>query len=412
MSLDIRSKLALYRDNKQSKVSPPEKAGLDIHELLQGAVCQSEDGSFFLIQKEYPLNHVHGGYSLGNVTRIDLHSLRRLCSEIGENMQWTDFLFLDTETTGLSGGTGTVAFLVGIGYFTDHSFVLKQYFMRDFNEELPMLKSLNELLGGYKGLVTFNGKSFDWNLLYTRYTFNRIRPLIKDLVHLDLLYPARRLWKLKIGSCRLSSLEENILGETRIGDIPGALIPGIYFKYLEDRDASEIRKVIRHNEADILSLVSLLTKMSLLLENPLEESDGREELLGIGSIFEGVREYETGIRCYDSCVESDNTFVRESAAIRLAAIYKRNGDYKKAAEQWKWMIANSKIPKLYPVVELAKYYEHKEKNIPKALEMVEKAISISNKTGQSGGAPYMDLKKRVARLRRKSQTAVNYERTD
>ena len=157
--------------------------------------------------------------------------------------------------------------------------------MRDYDEETAMLAELKELISDRQGFVTFNGKSFDINLLQTRLIANRLRLGISDIPNIDLLYPARRVWKLKLESCRLVSLEENILGHVRHDDIPGSMIPAVYFDYLEDRDASAIKRVLEHNELDILSMVSLLCRLSAMLQDPMSESDGGLELLGISRIF-------------------------------------------------------------------------------------------------------------------------------
>ena len=237
--------------------------------------------------------------------------------------------------------------------------------MRDYNEEITMLEALSELLVSYRGLVTFNGKAFDWNLLQTRYTFNRLKIPIKQIMHMDLLYPSRRIWKFKLESCALSSLEENILGEYRVNDIPGAMIPSVYFKYLVDRDAREIKRVIKHNEQDILSMVSLLLKINELLQNPIEETEGEEELLGLSRVFEICGESENYAGCMEKCLESDDNFIRGIALKKLSLFHKRKGDYEKAVKYWNSMLSQNENFNLYPMIELAKYYEHKEKNIKK-----------------------------------------------
>ena len=265
MYIDLRTKLEMYRSGQPAKEKEIKVTGPDIHEILEGTICNSESGSFYFIEKKYPLLYKHGNCTLDKAIGIDYSKLSKLITEASITLQSDSVIFLDTETTGLSGGTGTVAFLVGIGFFDKDVFVLQQYFMRDYDEEYPMLKAINEIFSSYKVLVTFNGKAFDWNLLQTRYTSNRLKSSIKAPIHLDLLYPSRILWKNKLENCRLSSIEENILKLKRIDDIPGSLIPSVYFKYLEDRNATEIKKVIIHNEKDILSMVTLIVRINILL---------------------------------------------------------------------------------------------------------------------------------------------------
>lgn len=385
MPFDLKSKLEMYKNGRPDKPVHPKESGRDIHDLLQGTECVNYDGAFFMIENRYPLTYLHGGCSLGDCLEIDGRTLALMAPDSGGEPRVSDFLFLDTETTGLSGGTGTVAFLAGAGFFEADSFVLRQYFMRDYDEEPAMLRALCELFSRFAGLVSFNGKAFDWNLLQNRFIFNRIKPEFKSPVHIDLLFPARRIWKLKLESCRLVSLEENILGEFRVDDIPGALIPSVYFKYLEDRDATVIKKVIRHNEADILSMVSLLVKICGMLKNPLSETDGGHELMGVGKILEDRGEYDITVGCYENCLKSDSYFVKDKAARRLSDIYKRSGDYPKAVEHWlrqtECSLREDRSPdhslpqmqtQIFCLIELAKYYEHREKNPAKALEAVEK----------------------------------------
>ncbi|MCX7924062.1 MAG: ribonuclease H-like domain-containing protein [Clostridia bacterium] len=403
MYLDLKSKLEMYKTAQKAKPEPLKGNGQDIHDLMNGTVCSNDDGEYFLIENRYPALYIHGGYNLGEALNINLSSLKRVCSGLGDDSKLEDFLFLDTETTGLSSGAGTVAFLIGAGYFKDDTFILRQYFMRDYNEEPAVLRDLNSLMEGRKGFVTFNGKSFDWNILQTRFTFNRIRPVIKQPVHIDLLFPARRIWKEKLLSCRLISLEENILGETRVDDIPGAMIPGIYFKYLDDRNAEVVKKIIKHNELDILSMISLLVKITSIIESPLSESDGEYELLGVGKIFESSGESGTVMDCYETCLKAGSKVVKEVASRRLINVYKRNKNYGKVIEHCENILAESKGPNISVMIEMAKHYEHRDKNIQRAIEIVEEAINLSSRMGFRNNIYYPELKKRLERLKRKAK---------
>lgn len=402
MYQDLRSKLQMYKTGGSVKVNKPEKTGYDIQDIMQGEVYCNDDGTCFVIENKYPLTYIHGGYKLGDALEIEMNSLQRICCEVPHGCSLSDYVFLDTETTGLSGGTGTVAFLIGTGFFDEGFFILRQYFIRDYDEEPAALRALNELLSTHKGLVTFNGKSFDWNLLQTRFIFNRIKPALAEPINIDLLYPSRRIWKLKLESCRLCSLEENILGEYRIDDIPGAMIPSLYFKYLEDRNAAEMVKVIKHNELDILSMVALMTRIARMTENPFDETDCEQELFGLGKIFETNGEYDMFKDCFEACMDSESQYIRDKAARRLSDAYKRNGEYDRAVVHWESMIENKGASGIYPMIELAKYYEHKEKNVFKAIQLVERAIQQSSRMGIKNNIFHEDLKKRLNRLNRKA----------
>jgi uncharacterized protein YprB with RNaseH-like and TPR domain len=397
---DLRSRLDMYMSGSNACKKHVGKEN-SIESVLEGTVCSNEDGCFYLVENRYPLTYIHGGVALGESLDICTSSLGRICTGIGCDTGIGDFLFLDTETTGLSGGTGTLAFLIGAGRFERDSFVIRQYFMRDYDEEPAALRALNELLAAHKGLVTFNGKAFDWNILQSRFIYNRIALGLPEPIHVDLLFPSRMIWKAVLESCRLVSLEENILGEFRYDDIPGALIPSVYFKYLDDRDAADIKKVIRHNEIDILSMVSLLIKIAAMLKEPLGKSERVHELFGLGRIFEKNGEYDKVIDCFEECIKSAGPAVREAALRRLSDIYKKNRDYSRAAEHWEKMLEDPQRHSVFPLVELAKYYEHRKKDIPKAIDAVRKAMECSARLGL-GNSCHSSLKKRLNRLLRKA----------
>ncbi|HEY8348539.1 MAG TPA: ribonuclease H-like domain-containing protein, partial [Clostridia bacterium] len=287
------------------------------------------------------------------------------------------------------------------GFFENDSFTVRQYFMRDYDEEAAMLAELKELISGRQGLVTFNGKCFDINILQSRFISNRLRTDISGIPNIDLLFPARRVWGMKLESCRLSSLEENILGHVRHDDIPGSLIPAVYFKYLEDRDASEIKRVIEHNKLDVLSMVSLLYRLSAMLQDPLAETDGGLELLGIGRIYETVGRMEDMVECLEACTGSGRFDVKLRAVKRLTGVYKREGRYDRALEHWQAIESEGSGFELFHLIEMAKYYEHKAKDPEKALQAVEKAFAVCRQAGLTDGRQVQELARRRDRLRRK-----------
>lgn len=400
--MDLRSKLGLYKENN----TKPEIKKVETkaeNTFVGGVVRENEDGSYMILEQKFPAAYLYGGFGLGEALLADSASLQKLGGTDADSLSAADLLFLDTETTGLSGGTGTVAFLIGTGFFEEDCFVMRQYFMRDYDEEPAVLRTLNESLSRFKGLVTFNGKSFDWNLLQSRFTFNRIKPAKRDPLNVDLLFPARRIWGLKLESCSLTSLEENILSEFRAGDIPGALIPSIYFKYLEDRDTSDIIKVIKHNELDILAMVALVRKMSQMLETPFSEDHGDYERLGLGKIFEISGELDNSIDCFESCGRSESILVRSASVRRLTKYYKKNGDFDRAMTHWQYSSGEQGGLSLFSMIEMAKYYEHREKDIPKALCIVEKALEMCRKTGLDNTNYLKELGKRRERLKRKAE---------
>lgn len=419
--MDLRSKLNFYKQNSDSLRSSGNdstnikenaadskelKCGRhdsrNIGNMPNGTVISNGYGSFYIIENKYPLSYSHGGCSLGSALDVSPECLAALCGIECSRADIKRLLYLDTETTGLSGGAGTVAFLVGTGYFADDAFVIRQYFMRDYDEETAMLHGLDELLAGFDGLVTFNGKAFDWNLLSGRFIANRIKPSMADPLQADLLYPARRIWGSKYESCRLSSLEENVLGEKRCGDIPGALIPSVYFRFLEDGDTAEIGRVIKHNGLDILSMIPLLVRLCKMIEKPLSNSDGEHELLGLGRIFEARGELDRMVECFENCTKSPDHTIRSKAVKRLTGIYKRKGSYGKAMEQWRGIIADSNGFDLFAMVQIAMYYEHRTNEVEKALDIVDSAVQACVKAGLTGSRQFDELRRRQERLRRKA----------
>ncbi|MGE5614774.1 MAG: ribonuclease H-like domain-containing protein [Bacillota bacterium] len=400
--MDLRSKLQLYKESaNRAALTRPQRGERDIDVIVPGAVLENEHGTCYVIENKYPLSYLYGGCSIGNALGIGEDIVAMLGGAGCKAVRSEKLLYLDTETTGLSGGAGTVAFLVGTGFFENGAFVVRQYFMRDYDEEAAMLRELQQLFAGCGGFVTFNGKAFDINLLQSRFISNRFKPFFKDLPNVDLLYPARRTWGLKLESCRLVSLEENILGETRIGDIPGELIPAVYFKYLDDRDATEIRRVVKHNEQDILSMVSLLCKLAAMVGSPISETDGCLELLGVSRLFEANGRIDDMLECLEALTASEHFNVRMHAVKRLTRVYKRNGRYDRALEHWKAVEAENPGFECFHLVELAKYYEHKVRDYNMALRATNKAMESCIRAGFAGGRQLEELKRRKARLIKK-----------
>ena len=400
--MDIRSKLGIYRESIEKSGQQAKKTeGPDIDVLVPGKICENDYGRCYVIENKYLYNHIHGGCEIGDAVNIAGDILTAVGGSDCTGLEAERLLYIDTETTGLSGGVGTVAFLVGTGFYENNSFVIRQYFIRDYDEEGAMLAELKEQLSRASGLVTFNGKAFDMNLLQSRFISNRQRPSFTDIPNIDLLYASRRVWGMKLESCRLSSLEENVLGLIRHDDIPGALIPSVFFEYLDDRDASEIVRVIRHNELDILSMVSLLNRLRTMLESPLAETDGSFELLGVGRIFEANGKTENMVKCLEACAGSERFDIRIQAIKRLSGVYKRAGRYDRAMTHWKALESENHEFEMFHLIEMAKYFEHRKKDPVKALQLVEKAFQSCLRVGVSTTRSMEELKKRRDRLRKK-----------
>src|SRR5256886_16371497 len=218
------------------------------------------------------------------------------------------WLFLDTETTGLAGGTGTYAFLIGLGWWNAGGLQVEQFFMRDFADEHSLLQELSRRLKERPVLVTFNGKSFDWPLLENRFTMTRSIAVPKLAAHLDLLHPARALWKLRLGSVRLVELERHVLDASRLGwqrdnDVSSALIPQFYFDYLRGGPVEPLAAVVRHNQMDLRGLARPICKIHALLSQQTDAAVEIEslDLFGLSRFFQRRGEND---RAHSACTQA------------------------------------------------------------------------------------------------------------
>ena len=308
-------------------------------------------------------------------------------------------LYLDTETTGL-GGSGTVAFLVGVGNLTDEGFEVRQYLMRDYPEEPLLLKELAGELGQFDVLCTFNGATFDLPLLETRFLMNRMDKSCLALPHLDLLHLCRRLWKLRLGRCNLGRLEQVILGTTRENDLPGSQTPQRYFDYLKTKELSLLNDVLRHNAQDIVSLCVLLNRMAEMYQHP-EEIPFAEDVYAMGRALERLKQPENARRCYRLARRGR---MRAAASEALATSLRRGGEWDEAAGVWREMAREGRGGAA-PYVALAKYEEHRRKDPAAALRWTEQALIRLAEPGL-GETPAVqetknELQYRQARLRRR-----------
>ncbi|MCE5256953.1 MAG: ribonuclease H-like domain-containing protein [Spirochaetaceae bacterium] len=321
--------------------------------------------------------------------------------------------FFDLETTGLSGGTGTIAFLAGIGYFESGTFMVSQVFMDDFPGETDLLGLTLESLAKRPILVTYNGKAFDIPLMRTRCILNGMA--IPPFRHFDLLHTSRRLWKATMDSCSLSALEAAVLDIERSDDVPGALIPGIWLEYVNSPPASvrrrqslpKIRSVLAHNVQDLVSLARLMCRIMAIGEDPLHRGpDNRVDPRGLARmLLAGGREEEAL-----SILEQAGGDGNQPALVMLARFYRRHGLASKYCESIGLMDDTT----VESCVEKAKYFEHSEKDFAGALRYAEKALQIidsqiARNCGQTNITTAQRKRdlilKRKARLERK--TAVN-----
>lgn len=403
--MDLKKLLDNYHLNAREESFSSEKSvqNREIDVLVPGIEISNDYGSFFMIENKYPLSYLYGGVQPGDLLDIDGPSF--VCLSGNGSLDAKKLIFLDTETTGLSSGTGTVAFLTGIGFLEEDCFTVQQYFMRDYHEEAAMLYALRPVLENAQGVVTYNGKSFDMPLLSTRFIANRLRSKTSSLEHLDLLHISRLFWKGTYENCRLGTIEEKVLGETRIDDIPGERIPLEYFRYLDTRDATVMKQVLGHNLSDILSLSALLVRFSQMVESR-NITEKTNELHGLSKLYEKRDDYTAVVECLERRIELNPDDCDPDVLRRISLFYKRTDQYEKAVELWSYYYSKTEaVPvtlgiKVFTGVELAKYYEHKKKDYHTALSMVNNLINYVRTKSFLGRAYMPDLEKRRKRLER------------
>ena len=366
-----------------------------VEDLLAGEVVETGFGRHFETTKLYPRHQRHGSYEISDLAEMRPDLLAALSEGTIPECGPEKWAFLDTETTGLAGGSGTFAFLVGLGSIEADGFRVRQFFMRDHSEEASALNSLATHLARFDVLVTYNGKSYDQPLLETRYTMCRARHPFARMEHLDLLYGARRLFKIRLESCRLVNLENQILGVERVGDIPGEMIPYVYFEYLRTKSGRRLLPIFEHNVLDIVSLACLTGLIPEAFRDP-ENARARHgmDLLGLARWLQMSGRLEESHRLMRRAVEMglpDAHLFR--TLFEVGGIEKKLGWLEAAVATFSDLSLSRNTFQVKAYEELAKHYEHKERNAGMALECVRAARRVEDSEA---------LGLRQARLERKS----------
>jgi uncharacterized protein YprB with RNaseH-like and TPR domain len=329
---------------------------------------------------------VGSGHDLGAPNgEIDAAALRLIApgrsSDIADPQQW---LFLDTETTGMAGGSGTYAFLVGIAWWDAGGLEVEQLFMREHSEEHSLLLTLAERMAERRVLVTFNGKSFDWPLLETRYRMTRSTKPPEPRAHLDFLHPARNLWRPRLGSVRLAELERHVLGWDRGADIMSELIPSIYFDFLRGGAPEPLVPIFHHNQMDLRGLATLAMRVISLLADPERYGQDSLELFGVSRICERSGEAARARDLYERSINSELPEEAERKARRsLALLAKRAGDYQRAQGLWEQMLGSSREG-LEAYEQLAIHHERHTRQYDKATSLTRQALTLLRKAHRLG----------------------------
>lgn len=351
-----------------------------ISRILGGGIARNKYGEHLSIRNWFssPEFEPPSPVALELLSRSRNESLSRRTRAALENSE--KWLFLDTETTGLSGGTGTYAFLVGLAWWDAGGLQVEQMFLRDFSEEHSLLQELSERLAERPVLVTFNGKTFDWPLLENRFTMTRAIHVPQLAAHLDLLHPARALWKFRIGSVRLVELERQVLDAERLGwcredDVVSAMIPQFYFDFLRGGTGYPLLGVVKHNQMDLRGLAALFGKINSLLDarNGFTEVDSLD-LFGLSKFLHRKGERD---RAHSACSDALDAGLpsefRLQATRDLALMARRRGEKERAAELWQELVAHPQDG-VQACEQLAIFYERHAQDLPRAVEYTELAL--------------------------------------
>ncbi|MBN1902391.1 ribonuclease H-like domain-containing protein [Candidatus Sumerlaeota bacterium] len=324
-------------------------------------------------------------------------------------------LFLDVETTGLAGGTGTYAFLCGIGYFEKGAFSVEQFFMEDYPCERAMLELLSKKIGEAEGFVTFNGKTFDIPLLSTRFIFNRM-PMDCEIPHIDLLHPARRIWKGVLPDCRLESIEKEFFGLKRERDVEGSLIPQIYFDFIRGAHQEWMLPVFDHNVQDIATLGGLLHFFCRILSDPVSEDLKKPmEFWGLGKLFLKSGFLENAVKSLEHALSlAKEPDLIDVLLVHIGRLYKTQGKWNEAVSIWEKLADGSPTHSMSASIEIAKYYEHRERKPDLARERIVKSLKRIEMNAELEGYIHgiqisetmginPDIEKRLRRLETKIQ---------
>lgn len=356
-------------------------------------------------ENPYPLDVRYGKITISSGLDIGGDILTCLSKDTAfETLDLSTALFIDLETTGLSGGAGVVPFLVGLGYYRDDRFYVAQHFLGELAEEERMIQELSQFFSemNFQSLVTFNGKSFDVPILETRFILHRTPFVLSELPHLDFLFSARNLWGHKLENCQLHNLARKVVDADRSEDIPSAEVPWLYFQYLQTGNFDLIEPVLYHNQEDILSLLGVVVMGALIFS---EDKDAcfadAMDLYGAGKVLEKVGDVEKSVRYFEQALDGQLTDeVTIKAKKKLSYYFKKNQGWEKAVSLWREMVSEDVISRdqLFSFRELAMYLEHKERKYKEAKKIAEEGFVLS-----MGNSTYYerDFKHRLDRLNMK-----------
>jgi uncharacterized protein len=404
-------------------------ASLDIEragEALGGVPLSTPFGTCLVIDRRYEGDRWHGSVRVEDCELKEGEGLALLDPQLRSRGGRPDAktVFLDLETTGLSGGAGTVAFLVGCGWFDVGAFQVRQFLLTSHAAERALLAAVADFFQGCDLLVTYNGKTFDVPVMETRWAFHRMAMPLEGQPHFDMLHPARRLWRRSTSStlthpaepgltlphpddgCRLTTLERRLLDFHRVGDVPGFEIPERYFRFLRTGDAGPLEAVLEHNRLDLVSLAAVTARAARMAEDGHGSCRDEAEALALGRIYERAERFDRAEACYRRAATSGDPEIQGDAWCRLAVRCRRERRFAEAAECWRALVALTEPASIrqrgslaelrqLAVEALAIHHEHRERDLTSAREMALFALKEGDGRRADG------IRHRIARLERK-----------
>lgn len=407
---------------RPAPAEPTPRARDRAAEALGGHWVEAGGDSYLVIDRCYAPGHRHGELAVSDAapagdawSRLDLLATRPIGPIEGHEATRTDGvareagaprqLFVDLETTGLAGGAGTYAFLVGCAWFDGDAFRVRQFFLASFTAERVLLQAVASLAASARGVVTYNGKSFDLPLLETRFSLHRMTTPFAVLPHVDMLHPARRLWRpegteAESEGCTLAVLERRLCGHARVGDVPGFEIPSRYFHYVRSGDAQPLEAVCEHNRLDLLSLAMFTARAARLLTDGARATTTAREATGAGRLFERGGMTADAVACYRRAVGMPGDAVTHAEALRAhAGLARRQRHYREAADLWRRLLGLDGCPPQFAreaAEALAVHHEHRERDLEGARRLALQSLRLPGPVSRRQATEH-----RLARLSRK-----------
>ena len=393
----LRTHIVSEKKPGKSPAMPSRYARLA--ESLGGELVQDAGGVFCLVTRLYEFGCSYGSVSLDSAEQSETVAAASFSAgECEGGTALGDLVFFDTETTGL-GGAGTVAFLIGCGSLTNQGFEVRQYVLPDYSDEAGMLERLLDELTERRTIVSYNGLAFDAPLVRDRMIVNRVARELPCQGHIDLLHATRRLFRRRLRDCSLTNIEREIFSFYREGDIPGYLIPSVYFDWLGTENPSQLETVLEHNRLDILSLYFLLLHVADVFVSEGETLESADDMYSLARVYGRRRQHDKVADMYERMETAVEGAVDPDALLYHSYSFKKTGDWEQAIGLWQQLSEGTGQEAFASNIELAKYFEHRKKDANTALSYARRAGQICPFEG-----PRRDqVRHRLARLQRKAK---------